>query len=128
MMEAEQRTYEWRTEQPQVPVAFLFATRPEVAPSSVLCLDVAPKAPLAEVSGMCEMRAFNCRNGFSLIELLVVLLIVTILLAIVIPVVGSTRRSAKAAACASNLRQIGQAIQTYRSEFRHWPDACPMPA
>lgn len=68
------------------------------------------------------------RYGFSLVELLVVLGIVLVLVGLLIPIVNSARRRSKVTVCASNLRQIGQAIQAYRSELRRWPDACPIPA
>jgi hypothetical protein len=45
-----------------------------------------------------------------------------------IPTLSAARRRSKVILCASNLRQIGQAIQAYRSELRQWPAACPIPA
>ena len=55
-------------------------------------------------------------RGFTLIELLTVIAIIAILAAILIPVVGSVRRSAQAAKCTSNLRQIGSATFLYLND------------
>jgi prepilin-type N-terminal cleavage/methylation domain-containing protein len=67
-------------------------------------------------------------RGFTLLEMLVSIGIVLLLIAILIPATGAMRRRSKVTLCASNLRQIGQAIVAYRSELRRWPDAAPIPA
>ena len=56
-------------------------------------------------------------KGFTLIELLVVIAIIAILAAILFPVFNSARNRAKAAACTSNLKQIGLAFQMYLDNF-----------
>jgi competence protein ComGC len=48
--------------------------------------------------------------AFTLIELLTVIGVLT---AILIPAIGATQQSAQKAKCASNLRQIGQAISLF---------------
>ena len=53
------------------------------------------------------------RRAFSLIELLVVISIIGLLAALLLPALKQGRESARAAACASNLRQIGMATQMY---------------
>src|SRR5579884_1535661 len=53
------------------------------------------------------------RRGFTLIELLVVVAILALLIAILLPSLGRARNRAKAAACLSNVRQMGMAYQFY---------------
>lgn len=55
-------------------------------------------------------------RAFTLVELLAVIAVVGILAAIIIPTVGAVRASAKSSACASNLRQIGMAMNLYAHE------------
>jgi len=57
------------------------------------------------------------RNGFTLIELLVVVAILAVLAALLFPVFAKAREKARQAACASNLRQIGNAAQQYASDW-----------
>ena len=58
------------------------------------------------------------RRAFTLIELLVVISILTLLIAIILPSLRSARADAKRAACASNLHQVGVALQGYLSANR----------
>jgi type II secretory pathway pseudopilin PulG len=77
--------------------------------------------------GRAEMR-HDTQRGISLVELIVVLGVIVLLIAIAIPTVAAVRRSAKVTQCASNLRQIGQAIHAYRSNHKAWPFAAAIPA
>jgi len=69
------------------------------------------------------------RSALSLLELLVVVGIIALLLGLMLPAVQAMRRSADQAHCASNLRQIGLAIQMYRENHHgQFPIAARVPS
>lgn len=68
------------------------------------------------------------KHAYTMLELVVTICIILVLISILIPTIGGARRRSKITVCASNLRQIGQALHSYRSEMRRWPDAWPIPA
>ena len=53
------------------------------------------------------------RNGFTLVELLVVIGIIAVLIALLMPTLGKVRQSAQRTACRASLRDIGQRFQMY---------------
>lgn len=65
------------------------------------------------------------RQGFTLIEILVVILILGILVALLIPAVQSARQAAWRASCINNLRQFGLAISNYASAHEQLPAGRP---
>jgi prepilin-type N-terminal cleavage/methylation domain-containing protein/prepilin-type processing-associated H-X9-DG protein len=56
-------------------------------------------------------------SGFTLIELLVVIAIIAILAAILFPVFAKAREKARQATCASNLKQVGNAVLMYAQDY-----------
>jgi prepilin-type N-terminal cleavage/methylation domain-containing protein/prepilin-type processing-associated H-X9-DG protein len=68
-------------------------------------------------SGMSKFCRLIRSKAFSLIELLVVIAVISILSAIIFPVLARVRESARASACRSNLRQIGQAFSAYLADY-----------
>jgi prepilin-type N-terminal cleavage/methylation domain-containing protein/prepilin-type processing-associated H-X9-DG protein len=64
-----------------------------------------------------RLSAGSARRGFTLIELLVVIAIIAILAAILFPVFAQAREKARGAACLSNVKQLGLAIQMYVQDY-----------
>jgi prepilin-type N-terminal cleavage/methylation domain-containing protein/prepilin-type processing-associated H-X9-DG protein len=75
------------------------------------------------------------RSGFTLIEMLVVIAIIAVLAGILFPVLSRAREKGRQTACASNLKQIGVALELYAGDaggfLPQWslvPGADPDPA
>lgn len=67
------------------------------------------------------------RRAVSLVELLTVVGIIIVLILILIPVINIVRKHAHKSKCINNLRQIGIAMQMYRSDYKDaFPDKLRM--
>jgi len=75
-------------------------------------------------SGACR-RLPNRPFGFTLVELLVVVAIIGVLLALTLPAVQAAREAARRTRCASNLKQIGVALQGHHEAYGSFPPGVP---
>jgi prepilin-type N-terminal cleavage/methylation domain-containing protein len=62
---------------------------------------------------MSVLSPSRLRQGFTLVELLVVIAIIGTLIGLLLPAVQAARESARRNSCANNMKQIGQATQTF---------------
>ena len=64
--------------------------------------------------------------GFTLLELLVVIAVIAILAALLLPALAKAKGSAQSAACKSNLRQLGFALNMYVEDYGEYPGHAEM--
>jgi prepilin-type N-terminal cleavage/methylation domain-containing protein/prepilin-type processing-associated H-X9-DG protein len=66
-------------------------------------------------------RESGRRNGFTLVELLVVIAVIGVLVALLLPAVQAAREAARRTQCASSLKQNMLAVQMYHDSLRVLP-------
>lgn len=74
-------------------------------------------------SGQGWIDVVRVRQGFSLVELLVVIAVIAILAGLLLPAIQAGRESARRATCQHNLRQLAVAVLNYESGSRRLPAA-----
>ena len=69
------------------------------------------------------------KNGFTLVELLVVISVIAILAALLLPALNRAKSAGRKAVCQSNLHQIGLALRMYVDDVGKYPPIMqwPMP-
>jgi prepilin-type N-terminal cleavage/methylation domain-containing protein/prepilin-type processing-associated H-X9-DG protein len=61
------------------------------------------------------------KQGFTLVELLVVLFVIGIVLGLLLPAVQQSREAARRSICTNNLKQIGVSLASHHASFSHFP-------
>ena len=73
--------------------------------------------PMGMPPGTMKMTISGVRNGFSLIELLVVVAIIALLVGILLPALKSARDQARVSTCLSLQRQLALGVTVYAADF-----------
>ena len=91
-----------------------------------LCLVYDAAGPLIGLGGKEAIEmASKRRDGFTLVELMVVVGIVAVLVGLTLPAVQAAREASRRLGCVGNLRQIGIGMAAYESTFGVLPRGTP---
>ena len=70
----------------------------------------------------------TAKNGFTLLELLIVIVIIAVLMSLILPALSGVRRRANIVAVQTEMKQIEQALTTFENRFGNLPpkpdDSC----
>ena len=69
------------------------------------------------------MKVSTSRNGFTIIELLVVIGIIGVLVALFLPGVRSAREAGRRSYCSNSVRQLALATALHHDAHRYFPPA-----
>jgi len=64
------------------------------------------------------------RDGFTIVELLVVMAVMALLMGLLLPAIQQVREAANRASCGNNLHQIAIAMHLYNNDKGHLPPRC----
>src|SRR3990172_7299588 len=82
---------------------------------------IAGQRPVVK-AGEWRTKAMKVRKqGFTLVELLVVMAIIGLLIGLLLPAVQEAREAARRVECANKLRQLGLALHTYHDVHKMFP-------